>query len=266
LIGIFGFALIGIVAFLVSGLTLFAGFGLGTMLLPVFALFFPVEVAVGATAVVHFANNLFKLYLLHRDMARDVVIRFGIPAVFAAFLGAWLLTLLADQQPVVTYALGKREAVVTPLKLVMGVLIVGFAWIDLLPIWDNMTAKSKLLPLGGILSGFFGGLSGHQGALRAAFIRPLRLEPTAFAATQTGLACLVDGARIVVYGTGFLTGHFGAFLGGAQWLAVAVGILAAFAGARVGKALLPKMTVSGLQWVTGGLLMLVGLGLASGLL
>jgi len=39
--------LISIVAFIGSGLTFFSGFGLGTVLLPVFALFFPVQVAVG---------------------------------------------------------------------------------------------------------------------------------------------------------------------------------------------------------------------------
>ncbi len=46
-------------ALIVSGLTLFSGFGLGTLLMPAFALFFPVEVAVEATAVVHLANNIF---------------------------------------------------------------------------------------------------------------------------------------------------------------------------------------------------------------
>ena len=56
--------LISIVAFIGSGLTFFSGFGLGTVLLPVFALFFPVQVAVGLTAVVHFLNNLFKLGLV----------------------------------------------------------------------------------------------------------------------------------------------------------------------------------------------------------
>jgi uncharacterized protein len=44
---------VGIVAFLAGGLTLFSGFGLGTLLMPVIALFFPVEVAVAITAVVH---------------------------------------------------------------------------------------------------------------------------------------------------------------------------------------------------------------------
>lgn len=51
-------------ALLVSGLTLFSGFGLGTLLMPAFAIFFPIEIAVAMTAFVHLANNLFKLGLL----------------------------------------------------------------------------------------------------------------------------------------------------------------------------------------------------------
>ncbi len=56
--------LVCLVALLASGLTLFSGFGLGTLLLPAFALFFPVEIAVAATAIVHLINNLFKLLLV----------------------------------------------------------------------------------------------------------------------------------------------------------------------------------------------------------
>lgn len=73
---------IAVVALLASGLTLFSGFGLGTILTPVFALFFPVTLAVAATAVVHFANNLFKLALLARAADWAVVLRFGVPAAW----------------------------------------------------------------------------------------------------------------------------------------------------------------------------------------
>ena len=80
------------VALLASGLTFFSGFGLGTILMPVLALFFPVTIAIAATAIVHFANNLFKLALVGRSANRDVLIRFGVPAVVAALIGAWLLS------------------------------------------------------------------------------------------------------------------------------------------------------------------------------
>jgi len=54
-------ALIGIVVLLTAGVTLFSGFGLRTILMPVFPLFFPVPLAIAATAVVHFANNIFEI-------------------------------------------------------------------------------------------------------------------------------------------------------------------------------------------------------------
>lgn len=61
------YALIAATAFVASGLTLFSGFGLGTVLLPAFALFLPVPAAIAATAVVHLLNNLFKGGLVGRN-------------------------------------------------------------------------------------------------------------------------------------------------------------------------------------------------------
>jgi hypothetical protein len=58
------FLLICLFAAFASFLTFYSGFGLGTILLPVFALFFPVELAVGLTGIVHLLNNLFKLLLV----------------------------------------------------------------------------------------------------------------------------------------------------------------------------------------------------------
>ena len=56
--------IVALVALFASGLTLFSGFGLGTVLMPVFAVLFPLPVAIAATAVVHLANNVFKLLLV----------------------------------------------------------------------------------------------------------------------------------------------------------------------------------------------------------
>src|SRR5215510_3086206 len=97
------------VAFVASGLAFFSGFGLGTLLLPCFALFFPIEHAVALTAVVHFLNGLFKLALVGRHANRRIVIRFGVPAIVAAFAGAWLLIQLSDLPPLATYTLFGRE-------------------------------------------------------------------------------------------------------------------------------------------------------------
>jgi len=90
-------------AFLTAGLTFFSGFGLGTVLLPVFALFFPVEVAIGLTAVVHLANNLFKLALVGKYANIGIVLRFGLPALLAAFLGAEALLRLSHLPPLANW-------------------------------------------------------------------------------------------------------------------------------------------------------------------
>ena len=92
-------------ALAVSGLTLFSGFGLGTLLMPVFAIFFPFEVAIAVTAVVHLANNIFKLGLLWRQAEWEVAIRFIIPGAFMAIVGALGLVYLSDLPVLAIYTL-----------------------------------------------------------------------------------------------------------------------------------------------------------------
>lgn len=251
-------------AFGVSLVTLFSGFGLGTLLLPAFALVLPVEVAVAATAVVHAANNLFKAGILARGARRDVLLRFGLPAVAASFVGAVLLTqLAAGAEPLATWEVFGREAHVTVVKSVMGALILVFAAFELVPSLRALRAPVRWLPVGGALSGFFGGLSGHQGALRAIFLTPLGLEPAAFASNQAMLALMVDGARLAVYGFSFVVLRSSS--AEIPWPLVGVVTVAAFAGALLGKRLLPKVTFEVLHRVVGVLLVVVGVALAVGI-
>lgn len=264
--------ILGLTAFGVSLLTLFSGFGLGTLLMPVFALFFPVEVAVASTAVVHAANNLFKVGLLGRGAPRDILIRFGVPAIIAAFCGAFMLSTLSGQEPLLSWSFMGRAAEVTPVKLVMGLLIIGFALYELVPTLRAVHASDhasvhdpvRWLPVGGALSGFFGGLSGHQGALRAIFLTPLGLSPEQFVSTQAVLGLLVDGARLLVYGWSFAVLGTSSRAEAIPWHLVATATVCAFAGAYLGKRLLPKVTLGSLHVVVGTLLLVVGVALAVG--
>jgi uncharacterized membrane protein YfcA len=256
--------LVPLVAFLVAGLTLFSGFGLGTLLLPAFALFFPVPVAIAATAVVHLANNVFKLVLVGRDADRGVVLRFGIPAVLAAFAGAALLARLDALEPLARYTVGGREAVVMPVTLAIGLLIVTFAVIELHPAAVRWQVGRRYLPLGGALSGFFGGLSGHQGAFRSAFLIKAGLTPRGFIGTGVVLAVLVDMARIGIYGAAFLAAPDTLAGDGIAGL-VAAATVAALLGSWLGARLARKVTLRTLQRIVAVLLVVVGVGLAAGL-
>ena len=257
--------IVGLAALLVSSLTLFSGFGLGTLLMPVFALFFPVEVAIASTAVVHAANNSLKIALFARGANWNVVRRFGIPAIFAAFAGAAALKLIVELEPLAAYQIGGRLAEITPVKAVIAALIFSFALFELLPRFRELRFDIRLLSLGGVLSGFFGGLSGHQGALRSAFLVKMGLSTEQFVGTAAVIGFLVDMARILVYGAGFMAaGMFGehAYYG---WRLVGAAIICAFVGLLIGKRFIKKVTMKAVQILTGVLLLGVAAALGAGI-
>lgn len=255
--------LIALAALFASTLTLFSGFGLGTLLMPVMALFVPVEAAVAMTAVVHLANNLAKGAWLGRDADWGVVLRFGLPALLAAFAGAALLQALSGLPALGAWHWGDRAIALQPIKVVMGVLVLAFVALEARETPVLPALSPRHLPLGGLLSGFFGGLSGHQGALRSMFLIRAGLSKEAFVATGVLVAIGVDLARLAVYGTGGIAAlarsepQVGAL--------VATATLAAFAGAWLGSRLLAKVTLAGIQRIVALFLVLVGLGLAAGL-
>ena len=248
----------------VAGLTLFSGFGLGTLLMPVFALFFPVEVAVAATAVVHLANNLFKVALVGRAADRQVLVRFAVPAAFAGLIGALLLTQVAQLPPITRYSLGGQAHSVTAAKVVIAVLMVVFALFELLPRFEKLSIDKRYLPLGGAVSGFFGGLSGHQGALRSAFLLNAGLARAAFIATGVVAPVVVDVVRLAVYGASYVTGHWQRLPPGIAPL-VGAATLAAFLGSWLGARLIGKVTLKGVQRLVGVMLFLLALALGAGL-
>ena len=168
---------IAVVAALASALTLFSGFGLGTILLPAFALFFPVPVAVAATGVVHLLNNLFKGTLLRKRADWPTVLKFGIPAVPAAVAGAWLLALLGDTPRLFEWRGFGQHFGPTGAGLAIGLLMILFAALELQRWFQKLSAPPRLMPFGGLITGFFGGLTGQQGAFRSIFLLRSGITP-----------------------------------------------------------------------------------------
>jgi len=252
--------LICVVAFGASALTFFSGFGLGTLLLPAFALFYPIEIAVASTAVVHFLNGLFKLALVGRVADRRVVLRFGLPAIAAAFLGAWLLLRLSHVPALATYTIGRIEATVLPAKLVIGVILLAITALELSPRFAALTVPPKYLPVGGVLSGFFGGLSGMQGALRSAFLIRVGLSKEAFIGTGVVVATLIDISRLGVYSRALMEQR-----DQLQYGLLSAAVLSAFVGAFLGNRLLRKLTLRALQIIVGVMLAAVAIALVLGI-
>jgi uncharacterized membrane protein YfcA len=246
-------------ALLTSLLTFFTGFGLGTILTPVFAIFFPIEIAIALTGVVHFLNNIFKLALVGLKADKGVLIKFGIPAFFSALIGAYLLVKLSNLEPLYSYTIDDRNFIVTPVKLIVAVLLIFFALMEVVPSLKKLDFGKNLF-VGGILSGFFGGLSGNQGALRSAFLMKAGLSKEVFIATGIVIACIIDFSRLGVYSTRFLQSGLHENL-----TLVIAATLSAFVCAFFGNKLLKKITMESLQMIVTIMLIILSIALGLGL-
>jgi len=176
-------------------------------------------------------------------------------------LGSWLLLNISDIEPLFTYTLFDKTFEVFPVKFIVAVLLIIFACIDLIPYFSKLEFGKEKLPLGGILSGFFGGLAGVQGALRSAFLIKAGLSKESFIATTVVVSTFVDITRLSVYTTRFdkagLTDNM---------TLVICATLSAILGAYLGNKLLKKVTLHFVKITVAVLLILISIGLGSGLL
>lgn len=250
--------LICLVSFSASILTFFSGFGLGTMLLPVFSLFMPIELAVLATAIVHILNNALKFVLIRKFIDKGVLISFGITAIIGAFIGAMIQKYLGSGGVAYKVEILNGYYSVELLSVVVGVLMILFAILDLIPLLKRISFGKGHFFAGGLLSGFFGGLSGHQGALRAAFLAKSNLTAEVFIATSVCLSLLIDAVRIPVY--------FTSDNGGIEnnWLIISLACLFAFTGSIIGKLIFTKKKVKNIRILVAVFLFIMGTGMVLG--
>ena len=247
-------------AFIIAILTFFSGFGLGTLLTPVFMIFFPAELAIALVGIVHFFNNILIAAVVGKNADKTVLIRFGIPAILASLAGAWLLVNISNLPAIYSYPIGEKVLEVTLVKFIIAMLLIAFALFGIIPSLKSIRFSRNKLPIGGLLSGFFGGLSGLQGALRSAFLIKSGLSKEAFIATAAVLSVLVDVTRLSVYATRFSQTGFHENLS-----YVFAPTAAAIAGSLIGKRILKKITLKFIQVTVAAMLFVIAAGLAAGL-
>lgn len=260
------YAAICIASASIAALTLYSGFGIGTLLMPVFAIFLPVEVAVGATAIVHAMSNVFKIAMVGRLADMTLVLKFGVPAAMTAMLGAGALGYMSHLESLLTYSIGSYQAIITPIKLVMAAVIMTFALFDLIPSLKKLKFNQRYLVAGGMLSGFFGGLSGHQGALRSAFLVKTDISTESFVGTNAVIGFMVDISRIVTYLIVFLQSETEGVINSEAAPIILTGTLSAFAGITISRKFLRKVTMTTVQMITGILLFAIALAMGLGLI
>jgi len=139
--------------------------------------------------------------------------------------------------------------------------LIVFSLLEIAPSMQRLQFNRNKLPLGGILSGFFGGLTGIQGAIRSAFLIKSGLSKEAYIATGVVIASLVDFTRLSVYSSRFKEANLHE-----HWVLILSAISAAILGAFIGNKLLRKVTLRFVQVLVAILLFLIAIVLGAGII
>lgn len=177
------YTLLILITLATSIITLFTGFGVGTIMMPIMALFFDVKVAIFLTAIVHFFNNISRLTLYRSEINWKIVQRFGFVSIVGAFIGSYGQIYLDSHW----------------LKVGVGLFLTTYALLALIPNTIKVKLHSSVDFIGGFLSGLVGGLIGNQGAIRSLYLLNYGLEKKELIVSSALIAVIIDSTRIPVY-------------------------------------------------------------------
>jgi uncharacterized membrane protein YfcA len=167
---------------------------------------------------------------------------FGLMSAAGGLAGAYLGTFLAS--PALTAILGM-------LLIVAGVTgVTGLA--------RRWRLSGPMAWIAGGLSGMFGGLVGNQGGIRSAALLGFDLPKQAFVATATGVALMVDGARMPIY----LVTQFGDIA--QAWPYIAAATAGTVVGTLAGERLLRRVPEALFHRVVAGIILALGIATLAG--
>jgi uncharacterized protein len=159
------------------------GFGIGSLLTPLLAAEAGTGIAVAAVTIPHALATALRWWRLRTEVDRRVLAHFGLLSAAGGLGGALLYTRLGA----------------TTLTRILGLLLILTSVAQLTGWSTRWHPRGPIVAALGLVSGFFGGVAGNQGGLRAAALTSFHLSPRAFVATATATGLLVDLARTPVY-------------------------------------------------------------------
>ncbi len=203
-----------------SFITLFTGFGVGTIMMPVMALFFDVKVAIFLAAIVHFFNNISRLALYRSEINWGIIQRFGVVSIIGAFIGSFAQIYLDSSW----------------LKVGLGVFLIIYSLMVLIPNRIRFKLSANVDFIGGFLSGLVGGLIGNQGAIRSLYLLNYGLEKKELIVSSALIAVIIDSTRIPVYA------YFNYQYMQANIILLAAIVVSSILGTMLGSKILPKVS------------------------
>ena len=216
-------SLVGLASVAAGGIAAVSGFGIGSVLTPLFESQYDIKLAVAAVSVPHVIATAVRLWRLRRDVDPTVLKSFGLMSAAGGLTGAVL----------------QRYAAAPGLTLMFAALLIFVGVLQLTGLSERMRFGKRTGSVAGVLSGALGGLVGNQGGIRSAALLGYDLSPARFVATSTAAGLIVDAARMPVY---VITEH-GRLIALTPLMAIAsVGaVIGTFAGARLLKKIPPHL-------------------------
>ncbi|HUJ27056.1 MAG TPA: sulfite exporter TauE/SafE family protein [Myxococcales bacterium] len=174
---------IAAVAAVAGAIASVASAGVDSLITPALSLETDMRTAVLAVSAPHLVFNALRCWTIRDRISWKVFRRFGLASAIGSLGGALLHQVASSGWITVVFAV---------LLIIAGLFgITGFA--------ERARLGRRGAYVGGALSGFFGGLTGEQGGLRAAAMLGLGCEKEVFVATATATAIVVDLVRLPVY-------------------------------------------------------------------
>ena len=188
-------------------------------------------------SIPHAIGTSIRFWRFRRDVDWTIVRSFGLTSAAGGLTGALLNT----------WASGRA------LEIVFGSLLVLAGASQITGYAQRWRLRGALASMGGVLSGFFGGLVGNQGGIRTAAMLGFEVNKRQFVATTTAVAWLIDAARVPVY-----------LVVDARELAalsptIGIATVGVVIGTLFGERLLARVPEKRFRTIVGALLLLLGL-------
>lgn len=216
-----------------------SGFGIGSLLTPVLAVQYSTKVAVAVVSIPHFVATLLRFLQMKDRLDKKVFLHFGILSAVGGLIGSLAYVFIQSRF----------------LAIALGVLLIFAGSSQFFGWMEKMCFGKKTAWAAGMISGIFGGLVGNQGGIRSAALLGFNLNREAFVATATGIALLVDGARMPVY----LVKQWNDI--SQLWPLILLGILGGVIGTLMGTKLLKKIPENIFKKTIAIIIFLLGLSM-----
>lgn len=174
---------IALITLLASLIGTMAGFGISTIMVPILLIILPLPQTLLLVGIVHWFNDIWKILLFRKGIRWKLLLAFGLPGIFASFLGSFLSLRIS------------REI----LSRALGVFLIAYVIFIIFNRTFKLSQKLSVAISGGTLTGFFAGIFGIGGEINAVALSAFNLEKAVYVATAGAIAFMIDSTRIVTY-------------------------------------------------------------------